>query len=45
MAELYPDQEKFALEEKRRFELIEQHLDVFVNVEDMLDWDNDPEAK
>ncbi len=45
MVELYPDQAKFAAEEKRRFELIEQHLDVPVYVENLSDWDNNPEAK
>ncbi|MFQ5741266.1 MAG: hypothetical protein ACE5JX_19890 [Acidobacteriota bacterium] len=36
--ELYPDQEKFKQEEQRRFQLLEQHLDVPVVELDLAAW-------
>ena len=36
--ELYPDQAKFAAEEKRRFELLLEHTDVEVRIEDPATW-------
>jgi hypothetical protein len=36
--ELYPDQATFEKEEKRRFELLLEHMDVAVNVDDLKDW-------
>lgn len=35
---LYPDQDRFAREEQRRFELLEEHLDVPVWVDDLKGW-------
>jgi len=35
---LYPNQEEFRKEEKRRFELIEEHIDVPLKRETFLDW-------
>jgi hypothetical protein len=35
---LYPDQEKFLIEERRRFELIEEHTDVPVAAVDTSGW-------
>ena len=36
--ELYPDQVKFRKEEQRRFELLVEHMDVPVNVDDLAGW-------
>lgn len=36
--ELYPDQTKFEAEEKRRFELLIEHMDVPVFIEDLAKW-------
>lgn len=36
--ELYPDQEKFRQEERRRFELLLEHMDVPVVLDDLRDW-------
>jgi hypothetical protein len=36
--ELYPDQEKFKAEERRRFELLIEHMDVPVTVDTLADW-------
>jgi hypothetical protein len=36
--ELYPDQEKFRKEEQRRFELLAEHMDVPVSVDDLAQW-------
>lgn len=36
--ELYPDQEKFKKEEQRRFELLLEHMDVPVLLEDLKKW-------
>ena len=38
LKELYPDQEKFRKEEQRRFELLIEHKDVAVWVDDLADW-------
>ena len=38
--ELYPEQEKFRAEEQRRFEILLEHIDVPVRVEDPADWRN-----
>jgi hypothetical protein len=38
MQELYPDQELFQKEEKRRFSLLLEHVDVPVRVDDLSDW-------
>src|SRR5688500_17861870 len=39
IAELYPDKKTFEREEQRRFELLIEHTDVPVYLEDMQDWD------
>jgi hypothetical protein len=39
IAELYPDKKTFEREEQRRFELLIEHTDVPVYVEDMKGWD------
>lgn len=36
--ELYPDQAKFKAEEQRRFELLVEHIDVPVRVDDLNAW-------
>jgi len=36
--ELYPDQAKFRAEEQRRFELLLEHMDVPVRVDDLSTW-------
>lgn len=36
--ELYPDQEKFRKEEQRRFELLLEHTDVPVSLDDLTKW-------
>lgn len=36
--ELYPDQEKFRKEEQRRFELLIEHTDVPVALDDLKEW-------
>jgi hypothetical protein len=38
IAELYPDTAKFKEEEKKRFEMIEEHRDVPVRAYDLADW-------
>lgn len=38
IAELFPDKEKFELEEQERFEMIVEHRDVPVWVDDLEDW-------
>ncbi|MEQ1691230.1 MAG: hypothetical protein ABMA00_08100 [Gemmatimonas sp.] len=35
---LFPDQDRFKREEQRRFELLLEHLDVPINVDDMKGW-------
>jgi len=35
---LYPDQERFSTEEKRRFEILLEHMDVPINVDDLKSW-------
>lgn len=35
---LYPDQAKFQKEEQRRFELLLEHMDIPVKVDDLKDW-------
>ncbi len=37
--ELYPDQTKFKAEEQRRFELLLEHLDVPVRIDDLSGWE------
>jgi hypothetical protein len=37
-AELYPDMEKFREEEQRRFEMLIEHRDVPIWVDDLGDW-------
>ena len=39
IAELYPDKATFEREEKRRFELLIEHTDVPVYLEDIKEWD------
>jgi hypothetical protein len=36
--ELYPDQAKFRAEEQRRFEILIEHMDVPVRVDDLSGW-------
>ena len=36
--ELYPDQAKFRQEEQRRFELLVEHMDVPVSIDDLSSW-------
>ena len=36
--ELYPDQPKFRKEEQRRFELLVEHMDIPVSVDDLAGW-------
>jgi hypothetical protein len=36
--ELYPDQAKFRQEERRRFELLVEHMDVPVSIDDLSSW-------
>jgi hypothetical protein len=36
--ELYPDQAKFRQEEQRRFELLVEHTDVPVSIDDLSSW-------
>ncbi len=36
--ELYPDQERFKKEEQRRFELLLEHMDVPIFIEDFKKW-------
>lgn len=38
LKELFPDQAKYKLEEQRRFELMLEHLDVPIRVDDLSDW-------
>lgn len=38
ITELYPDQERFRAEEQRRFELLLEHMDVPVRVDDLATW-------
>ena len=35
---LYPDQEKLAEEERRRFSLLKAHTDIVIRLDDMSDW-------
>jgi hypothetical protein len=37
---LYPDQETFKKEEKRRFELLEEHMDIPIRWDKLTEWDN-----
>lgn len=37
--ELYPDQETFITEEKRRFELLEEHMDIPIRMDSLTEWD------
>ncbi|MBT8080050.1 MAG: hypothetical protein KJO31_15840 [Gammaproteobacteria bacterium] len=41
--ELYPDQEAFRKEEQRRFELLEEHMDVPMKMDDLSGWRTTPE--
>lgn len=41
---LYPDQKAFEQEEQRRFELLLEHTDVPVFIEDLAEWDKPPAA-
>lgn len=36
--ELYPDQAKFRKEEQRRFELLVEHMDIPVSIDDLAGW-------
>ena len=38
LKELYPDQAKFKKEEQRRFELLAEHMDIPVAVDDLSSW-------
>lgn len=38
--ELYPDQETFKKEENRRFELLEEHMDIPIRLDKLTEWDN-----
>ena len=38
LKELYPDQAKFRKEEQRRFELLVEHMDIPVSVDDLSGW-------
>ena len=38
LQELYPDRATFAAEEQRRFELLEEHMDVPIVVHDIAEW-------
>ena len=38
LKELFPDQEKFKLEEQRRFELLIEHTDVPISLDDLAEW-------
>ena len=38
LEELYPDQETFRKEEQRRFELLIEHKDIAVSIDDLSDW-------
>lgn len=40
--ELYPDHAKFRKEEQRRFEILDEHLDVPVSLDDLTKWAPDP---
>ena len=40
--ELYPDRETFEREEQRRFQLLEEHLDVPVIMDDLSEWETTP---
>jgi hypothetical protein len=40
--ELYPDQAKFRKEEQRRFEILEEHMDVPVSIDDLTTWVQNP---
>jgi hypothetical protein len=40
--ELYPDQAKFKSEEQRRFELLLEHMDVPVTIDDLSTWPKAP---
>jgi len=42
--ELYPDRETFTREEQRRFQLLEEHLDVPVDRDDLSTWATTPPA-
>jgi hypothetical protein len=41
--ELYPDQAKFKTEEQRRFELLLEHMDVPVTIDNLADWPKQPQ--
>lgn len=41
MEELYPDQELFRQEEKERFALLLEHVDIPIRVDDLSDWSSD----
>ena len=38
LEELYPDQDTFRKEEQRRFELLVEHKDVAVSIDDLSEW-------
>ena len=42
--ELYPDRETFEREEQRRFQLLEEHMDVPVIRDDLSEWETTPPA-
>ena len=42
--ELYPDRQTFEREEQRRFQLLEEHMDVPVRVDDLSGWETRPPA-
>lgn len=44
IGELYPDRETFEREEQRRFQLLEEHMDVPVWVDDLSGWETRPPA-
>jgi hypothetical protein len=37
--ELYPDQEKFKKEEQRRFEILQEHIDVPIREDNLSEWE------
>jgi len=41
IAELYPDKATFEIEEQRRFELLIEHMDIPVQVNDLSEWGSD----
>ena len=41
--ELYPDQDTFQKEEQRRFSLLEAHMDIPIKIDELDDWDTNPD--